>query len=64
MSLKAFHIVFVTIAALAMTGFGVWGVSQVTFGYRLMGCIGFALAVTLAIYGAWFMRKMKDVSYL
>ncbi len=64
MSLKAFHIIFVTIATLAMVGFGVWGVNQPSTGYQLMGGLGFFAAVALMVYGAWFMRKMKNVSYL
>jgi len=68
MSLKAFHIVFVTVSTILAAGFGVWslqnyfsgeGVSNLVFG------IGSLLATgALIVYGIYFLKKLKKVSYL
>lgn len=68
MSLKAFHIVFVMVSIILCLGFGVWGIRE----YRmtqdvsvLVAGIGSLVAsVVLALYGRWFLRKLKGVSYL
>ena len=68
MSLKAFHIVFVTLATLLAAGFGAWAVRD----YRANGdtsslVIGIASlvgSVALVSYGRWFLHKLKGVSYL
>ncbi len=68
MSLKAFHIVFVGISMLLCLGFGVWAI----FEYRsagdaaalICGIGSFVGCVALLIYGRWFLRKLKGVSYL
>lgn len=68
MSLKAFHIVFVTVSIVLCLGFGVWGIHE----YRavqdvsaLVAGIGSLLGcVVLGLYGRWFLRKLKGVSYL
>ena len=65
MTLKAFHVVFVLVATLSSAGFGVWSLTQ--HGetvYLLLGGLSLAIAVALLIYGGWFLKKMKDVSYL
>ena len=68
MSLKAFHLVFVTVSVLLSLGFGVWAITD----YQKSGstaslCWGvgsFAAAVALVVYGRWFLRKLKGVGYL
>ncbi len=68
MSLKAFHIVFVTIAALLCVGFGVWAIRNYqAHGDALSMAAGIgslAVAVVLVVYGRWFLRKLKWVSLL
>ncbi len=64
MSLKAFHVVFVTVATLFSGLSGVLclraeGGSQTTIGVVFM-----LAAAALIVYGVWFLRKMKGVSYL
>ena len=68
MSLKAFHIVFITVSTLLFVGFGVWslrmyqhngGIVNLAFG---IGSLVGALA--LVIYGRYFLKKLKSVSYL
>jgi hypothetical protein len=68
MSLKAFHIFFVVASILCAAGFGAWAVDA----YRRSGgaanlgmAVGaFAAAAVLLVYGRWFLKKLKDVSYL
>lgn len=68
MSLKAFHVVFISAATLLLTGFGAWAVRAYLHaagaGYLAMGIAALAAAVALVVYGVWFLKKMKDVSYL
>lgn len=68
MSLKAFHILFVSVSTLLSLGFGVWAV----LGYCDGGSVGLlaaaagalVVAVLLAGYGLWFCRKLKHLSFL
>ena len=68
MSLKAFHVVFITAATLFVAGCGVLILRQYlhTGGGELLllAVLSFAGAVALPIYGVWFLKKMKHVSYV
>ena len=68
MSLKAVHIVFVTAAVLLAAVFGTWALRQFQggagAGYLMTAIVAFAGAVLLGVYGRWFLKKLKDVSYL
>ena len=68
MSLKAFHVFFVIVSTLCALGFGAWAVADYlrtgSGGALAMGILGFAAAVALVWYGLWFLRKLKNVSYL
>jgi hypothetical protein len=63
MSLKAFHIVFITFSTLLAFGIGVWCLwinsTGGTTAYTTGAIVSFAAAVALIIYGCWFWRKMK-----
>ena len=63
MSLKAFHIVFITFSTLLAFGCGIWclWVNKMagTTSYTIGAVLSFAAAVALIIYGCWFWRKMK-----
>lgn len=63
MSLKGFHIVFITFSTLLALVLGVWCIRvNLAEGapVYLAGAIGsFAAAVALIVYGVWFYRKMK-----
>jgi hypothetical protein len=65
MSLKAFHIFFITVSALFLAGFGAWSVNAYAHaggGVNLLfAALGFAGAVGLPIYGVWFLKKTKGV---
>ena len=63
MSLKGFHIVFITLSTLLAILVGGWCLSvnsAVGAPVYLGGAIAsFVVAVALAIYGVWFYKKMK-----
>ena len=63
MSLKGFHLVFITVSTLLALGVGAWclWVDSVHGApvFRI-GAIGsFVAAAALIAYGIWFFRKMK-----
>lgn len=68
MSLKAFHVVFVTASILLAFGFGAWSY----FAYKDQGktvdliyAVGSVLAgIALAVYFKFVLRKLKNISYL
>jgi len=69
MSLKAFHVIFITAASAMAFGCGVWGIKnyfspdgrliELIFG---IGAI--LVGVALIIYERYFLKKLKNVSYL
>jgi len=58
MSLKAFHLLFITISVLLALGVGWWCLPDHKAGAGL----AIVVAVILVGYEAWFMRKMRNVS--
>lgn len=64
MSLKAFHVFFITVSVLLCLGFGAWCLgSDYTHGrlaYQIAGYISFALGAVLVVYEIIFLRKFKD----
>lgn len=68
MSLKAFHVVFITCSILFSLGFGVWGVRNFmetgNVVNLLMGIGTFIGAIALVWYGMWFLRKFKKLGWL
>jgi hypothetical protein len=65
MSLKAFHIFFITISVLLCLGFGAWCLSSDyahgRAAYTAAGCISFGLGVVLVAYEIVFLRKFRDL---
>ncbi len=65
MSLKIFHIVFITLSTLLALGCGVGALAAYAdrpSGTLLAVAIGaFAAAVAMLIYGVWFLRKAKKL---
>ena len=63
MSLKGFHIIFITFSTLLAFGIGVWCLwinsMGATTAYTVGAIFSFASAVALIVYGCWFWRKMK-----
>lgn len=68
MSLKAFHVVFVTLSTLLAAGYGLWSAQRWAelggAGSLVAAGAGFLAAAALVFYGFWFVRKLKGVSYL
>ena len=69
MSLKAFHIVFVTASTLLAFGFGTWALWQFFGNSRavtdlVMGITSIVAGVALIVYGKYFLKKLKHISYL
>ncbi len=69
MSLKAFHILFIIASTTLAFGFGAWAVKHYLDGQGsglelALGLASFALGIILIVYGRYFLRKLKDVSYL
>jgi len=71
MSLKAIHILFIVASTMLCFGFAAWAfwtpsngeqsISQVNL---VMGICSSVLGVGLLVYGRYFLKKLKDVSYL
>ncbi len=68
MSLKAFHIAFVVVSILFTGGFGVWAVMDFFSAgdpvSLALGVFSFLVGIALVWYSAWFLRKLKNVSFL
>jgi hypothetical protein len=69
MSLKAFHLLFISAATALAFGCGVWGLKDYwSPNGRLLdlafGLGSLAAGVGLIIYERYFLRKLKNVSYL
>jgi hypothetical protein len=58
MSLKLFHVVFVTCSTLLAFLFGGWSVAR-GGGYTFAGAAAFLVGVALVVYGVWFWRKIQ-----
>jgi hypothetical protein len=58
MSLKTFHIFFISVAVLLCLGFGVWCLRQP--GYTLAGIGSFVVAAGLVVYEVIFLRRFKE----
>ena len=65
MSLKAFHVLFITVSVLLCLGFGAWCLSsdyaKGRTAYTVAGCIAFVLGAVLVLYEFMFLKKLKAV---
>jgi hypothetical protein len=69
MSLKAFHLIFITASSGLAFGFGVWELRNYwsadgRLGDLLFGLGSLLAGVGLIVYERYFLKKLKDVSYL
>jgi hypothetical protein len=69
MSLKAFHLIFITASSALAFGFGVWELRNYwsadgRLGDLLFGLGSLLAGVGLIVYERYFLKKLKDVSYL
>ncbi len=61
MSLKAFHLVFVTLLTTLSFGCAAWAFAA---GDLFFGAGGIAAGILVIIYGIYFLKKLKKISYL
>jgi hypothetical protein len=69
MSLKTFHLIFITAASALSFGCGVWGLKNywsATGGLwdLFFGLGSLAAGAGLIVYERYFLKKLKNVSYL
>ena len=69
MSLKAFHLIFITAASALAFGCGVWGLKNFfsegkSVGDLIFGLGSLAAGIGLIFYERYFLKKLKRVSYL
>lgn len=68
MSLKAFHIVFITSAVILAVFLGGWCLFEFfththRIGDLLLGLLSLAGSVGLVVYGRYFLKKLKNIDY-
>jgi hypothetical protein len=61
MSLKAFHLIFVTSLTTLSLGFTGWAFCS---GRIIFGLLGLVVAALVVFYGVYFLKKLKKISYL
>ena len=61
MSLKAFHLIFVTLLTTLSFGFAAWAFFS---GKIIFGISGIIVGILVVIYGIYFLKKLKKISYL
>ena len=61
MSLKAFHLIFVTLLTSLSFGCAACAFSNGRSGW---GAVGIATGILVIIYGIYFLKKLKKISYL
>ena len=61
MSLKAFHLIFVTLLTALSFGCAAWAFQS---GSVLWGATGVAAGIIVIVYGVYFLKKLKKISYL
>ena len=68
MSLKAFHIVFVSVSVLLMLGLAGWCFVNYrnggTVNDLVWAAVSLVVAAGLVVYGRFFLKKLKHISYL
>jgi hypothetical protein len=65
MSIKGFHLIFITIAALFCLGFSVWAFffndRDTSLATTIAGAVTFIASILLVVYGVYFRRKSKNI---
>jgi len=68
MSLRGFHVIFITLATAVSLLFSVWtltSTSEANAGsVKVLGIASGILGIGLGIYGIWFYRKLKQAPNL
>lgn len=61
MSLKAVHLIFVTLLTALSFGCAAWAFQA---GSLLWGAVAAGAGIFVIVYGIYFLKKLKNVSYL
>jgi hypothetical protein len=61
MSLKAFHLIFVTMLTSLSFGCAAWAFAA---GSVFWGVAGIVAGILVLVYGIYFLKKLKKISYL
>jgi hypothetical protein len=61
MSLKAFHLIFVTLLTTLSFGCAAWAFLA---GSMFWGAAGIAVGILVIVYGVYFLKKLKNIGYL
>ena len=69
MSLKAFHVIFITCSSALAVGCGVWQLKNYLSATGrpldlVFAIAAFAVGLGLIVYERFFLKKLKNVSYL
>ncbi|MDR3377999.1 MAG: hypothetical protein P4M10_04890 [Verrucomicrobiae bacterium] len=61
MSLKAVHLIFVTLLTALAFGCAAWAFQA---GSVIWGSVAVAAGIFVIVYGLYFLKKLKNISYL
>jgi len=61
MSLKTFHLIFVTLLTALSFGCAAWAFAA---GRPFFGGAAIVVGILVIIYGVYFLKKLKKISYL
>jgi hypothetical protein len=61
MSLKAVHLIFVTLLTALSFGFATWAFQA---GSVFWGVAGIIAGILVIVYGVYFLKKLKNIGYL
>jgi hypothetical protein len=68
MSLKAFHVFFLLVSILTLLFFSAWGIHNYLESKNVvnlaLGVAALPMSVALIWYFRWFLKKLKNLSYL
>ena len=68
MSLKGLHVFFIAVCILLTLGVGVWGIrdwhESAADSSLYIGIGSFVCCGILGVYGLWFLRKLRHVSFV
>lgn len=68
MSLKGVHIAFIVASLILCAGFGAWAIADWRESGEsismYLGVASFLSGIVLAVYGVWFLKKLRGVSFV
>ena len=64
MSLKALHLRFIRLSIILSFGFSYWSLIITEPILLIYGVMSLIFGIALILYGLWFLKKLKEVSYL